>query len=140
VLLASVVGVALYERLGRFQVVFNLLDAAGLAAYSVIGTQMALALMLPIPAAILIGTINAVGGGLLRDVLAGEEPLLFQPSQFYALVAASGAGVFAALRVFGGVPEGIAGMIAALLIFLLRVAAMRFDWRTVPVRRPISDA
>jgi uncharacterized membrane protein YeiH len=101
---------------------------------------MALALMLPIPAAILVGTINAVGGGLLRDVLAREEPLLFQPSQFYSLVAATGAAVFAALHVLTDLSDGLAGTIAALLIFLLRVAVIRFDWRTVPVRRPSSGS
>lgn len=135
VLLASVVGAGLYERLERVTVVFNLLDAAGLAAYSVIGTQMALSLSLPIPAAVLIGTINAVGGGLLRDVLAREQPLLFQPSQFYALVAATGASVFAALRIFTPLPGAVAGTVAAALIFALRVAAIRYDWKTVPVRR-----
>ena len=136
ILLASIIGATLYERIDRFRVVFNLLDAAGLAAYSVIGTQMALALSLPVPAAVLVGTVNAVGGGLLRDLLAREEPLLFQPSQFYALVSASGALTFAGLRLLTPLPGGISGMLAALLIFGLRLAAIRYDWKTVPVRRP----
>src|SRR6185369_1567373 len=136
ILLASIAGATLYERIDRFQFVFGLLDAAGLADYSVIGTQMALSLSLPVPAAVLVGTVNAVGGGLLRDLLAQEEPILFQPSQFYALVAASGAMAFAALRSFTSLPGGVAGILAALWIFALRVAAIRYDWRTVPVRRP----
>lgn len=135
ILVASITGATMFERLGRFQVIFNLLDAAGLAAYSVIGTQMALALSLPVPAAVLVGTVNAVGGGLLRDLLAREDPILFQPSQFYALVSATGALAFAVLRLLTPLPGSIAGTLAALLIFALRAAAIRFDWKTVPVRR-----
>lgn len=55
---------------------------------------MAMEQALPIPAAIFIGTVNAVGGGLLCDVLVREEPLLFKPSQFYALVSAAGSSGF----------------------------------------------
>jgi uncharacterized membrane protein YeiH len=133
VLAATVVGAGIHLRLDRFTLTFNLLDAAGLAAYAVIGTQTALSLGLPMPAAVFIGVVNAVGGGLLRDVLAREEPLLFQPSQFYALVAMLGALLFALLRQpLGG---GLAGTLASLLIFLLRVLAIRFDWKTRPVRK-----
>ena len=44
-------------------------------------------------------TINAVGGGLLRDVLVREEPLLFKPGQFCALIVLGGCGLFALLRI-----------------------------------------
>ena len=56
---------------------------------------------LSIPAAILVGTINAVGGGLLRDVLTREVPLLFKPGQFYALTALVGCICFVILAVAG---------------------------------------
>ena len=39
-----------------------------------------------------VGVTNAVGGGLLRDILTGEEPLVFKPGQFYVLTALAGAG------------------------------------------------
>ncbi len=134
VLAASLMGALLYEHLDRFNVVFNLLDAVGLAAYAIVGTQMALHHELPIPAAIFIGTVNAVGGGLLRDVLVREEPLLFKPSQFYALVAAMGSAAFVLLRVFTTLPGGMAGLTAGILIFVLRVLSIRYDWKTSPLR------
>jgi uncharacterized membrane protein YeiH len=134
VLVATMFGARVSHRLDRYDVVFNLLDAVGLAAYAVVGTQMALARQLPVLAAVLVGTVNAVGGGLLRDVLAREEPLLFQPSQFYALVAAVGALVFVVLQA-AGLPPGAAGAAACVLIFALRAAVIRYDWRTRPVRR-----
>ena len=49
---------------------------------------------LAVPAAILVGVINAAGGGVLRDVLTREEPLVFKPGQFYVLTALAGASPF----------------------------------------------
>lgn len=134
VLAASLIGGLLYEHLDRFDVVFNLLDAVGLAAYAIVGTQMALHYQLTIPAAIFIGTVNAVGGGLLRDVLVREEPLLFKPSQFYSLVAAVGSTAFVILRLSTALPGSLAGLLAGSLIFVLRVLAIRYDWKTSPLR------
>ena len=134
--IASIVGSLLHERLDRFGVVFNLLDAVGLAAYAIVGTQMALRQGLPIPAVIFIGTVNAVGGGLLRDVLVREEPLLFKPSQFYALVAALGATLFVLLRLYTSLSGSLAGMLACTFIFVVRVLTIRYDWKTSPLRLP----
>jgi len=134
VLAASVIGSLLFEHLDRFGLVFNLLDAAGLAIYAIVGTQMALAASLPIPAAIFIGTVNAVGGSLLRDVLVREEPLLFKPSHYYALAAALGSAAFVMLRMSAAMPGTLAGSLSALLIFLVRVLAIRYDWKTSPLR------
>jgi uncharacterized membrane protein YeiH len=138
VFVASFLGSLGYDRLKRFDVIFGLLDAAGLAAYAIVGTQMALKGDLPVPAVIFVGTVNAVGGGLLRDVLVREEPLLFKPSQFYALVAALGATAFVLLRLYTTMPGGLAGFLACGLIFLLRVLAIRYDWKTSPLRFPAT--
>ena len=60
----------------------SLVDALGLGIYAVVGVQKSLDAALSIPAAILVGTINVVGGSLLRDVLTREVPPLFKPGQF----------------------------------------------------------
>lgn len=141
VLAASLAGALMDGHLDRFDVAFNLLDAVGLAAYAIVGTQMALHDSLPIPAAIFIGTVNAVGGGLLRDVLVREEPILFKPSQFYALVAALGCTAFVLLRLWTPLPGGVSGLLACILIFVLRVLSIRYDWKTSPLRiRPVASA
>ena len=66
------------------------IDAIALAVYAVVGADKALAAGYAPIGAVVIGMTNAVGGGLLRDILVREEPLLFKPGQFYVL-AASGA-------------------------------------------------
>lgn len=134
VLAASVIGSLWFEHLDRFGLVFNLLDAGGLAIYAIVGTQLALAGALPVPAAIFIGVVNAVGGSLLRDVLVREEPLLFKPSHYYALAAALGSGSFVLLRASTPLPGSLSGGLAALLIFVIRLLAIRYDWKTSPLR------
>jgi uncharacterized membrane protein YeiH len=88
---------------------------------------------LPLGAAILVGAVNAAGGGLLRDVLTREVPLLFKPGQFYALTAVVGAAVFVSLTLSERMDLQNAAFVAIGSTFLLRVLAIRFDWRTPPV-------
>lgn len=114
----------------RLASVFSLLDAVGLAAYSVIGAQLSLSSGLSLPAAVVVGTINAVGGGLIRDILTREEPLMFRPGHFYALAAAVGSAAFILLHKKAHLDGGTAGMISVALAFALRALAVRYDWRT----------
>jgi uncharacterized membrane protein YeiH len=75
----------LEDRLAKTYItVLSLVDALGLGIYAVVGAQKSLDHGLPVGAAILVGAVNASGGGLLRDVLTREVPLLFKPGQFYA--------------------------------------------------------
>ena len=124
----------LENRLAKTYVtVLSLVDALGLGIYAVVGAQKSLNRGLPLGAAILVGAVNAAGGGLLRDVLTREVPLLFKPGQFYALTAVVGAAVFVALTLSERMDLQNAAFVAIGSTFLLRVLAIRFDWRTPPV-------
>ena len=72
-------------------------DAIGLAVYCVVGTRIALLAGLSPVAAAVLGLVTAVGGGILRDVVAGEPPAVFGGRGWYALPAILGAGTTAAL-------------------------------------------
>lgn len=131
---ACVTGYLFGQRLDRFNLAFTVIDALGLAAYGVIGARMSLAAGLSAPAAVLVGVVNATGGGALRDVLAREEPLMFKPGQFYVLAALAGAGLFVALTTqFKTSPDAAAfwGLGAT---FSLRLLSILYDWRTSPLR------
>ena len=56
-----------------------LIDAAGLGAYAVVGMDRALAAGFSLPGVVVVGMVNAVGGGILRDVLLNTEPDMFKP-------------------------------------------------------------
>ena len=121
-----------FDRLGR---VIAVIDALGLGAFAVYGTQKSLSAGLSEPAAILGGLITCVGGGILRDVLVREEPLLFRPGQFYALVALLGCGVYVGLRRWGLASAADAANITIAIVFVVRMRAIRFNWHTRAFRR-----
>jgi uncharacterized membrane protein YeiH len=79
--------------------------------------------------------VTGLGGGLLRDIIVREEPLIFRAGQFYALAAAAGCTVFVTLVARLGVSAPVAGILSVAGTFLFRVAAIQCDWRTSPLRR-----
>ncbi|QYM79052.1 TRIC cation channel family protein [Horticoccus luteus] len=134
VVLAGVVAaMALGSHVHRFRRVIALIDALGLGAYACFGVQKSLHAGLAAPAAVLVGVINAAGGGLVRDLLTGEEPLVFRPGQFYVLAALLGAVTFVFLVVQLQLPGTMAALLATTLTFLVRVLTVSFNWRTAPI-------
>jgi uncharacterized membrane protein YeiH len=111
------------------------IDALGLGAFAVTGVDRTLGAGLGYSAAILGGTLTAVGGGLLRDVLVREEPLLFKPGQFYAMVAIAGSGMFIALQHWKVAAPEDAAVYTIVAVFVLRMLSIRFNWRTSAVQR-----
>ncbi|MCK7575521.1 MAG: trimeric intracellular cation channel family protein [Chromatiales bacterium] len=104
---------------------FLIPDAAGLALFTISGTKAALVWGAPWLVASFMGVITGVVGGILRDVLCNEEPLVFQGT-LYATAAWAGALVFLGLTTWE-IDPGQAAMTGGTLIFLLRVAAIRWD-------------
>ncbi len=100
-------------------------DAAGLAAFSVLGTAKAIAFGVePLPAVVL-GIITGCAGGIIRDVIAGVPSILMRPELY--VTAAALAASLCALGTVGGIDEGLVWAIAALAGFALRGAAL--VWR-----------
>ena len=74
-------------------------DAFALALFTIIGTRKGVALHFTLPVAVLLGVITGVAGGILRDVLTGEVPLVFQPQIYlYATAALAGGTAFVLLN------------------------------------------
>lgn len=100
------------------------LDAVGLAAFAVYGAAKAMSFGIPPVVAGMMGVVTGCVGGIMRDLLAGEPSILLRP-ELYVTAAALAAGLFVALR-WLGLDIPVAGLIAALLGFLLRAFAI---WR-----------
>ena len=114
------------ERLARPLLVF---DAAGLGLFCVAGTIKALEHGLAPGAACFLGVVTAVGGGVLRDVLARETPALFQTtSELYAVPAVAGALVIGIAWTFEATGPALESGVAV-TIFVVRLLALRFHWR-----------
>jgi uncharacterized membrane protein YeiH len=130
VLAGTVVGAWFANHVHRLRLVLLMADALGLGIYAVVGAQASLDAGLPVLSAGLVGVTNAVGGGVLRDVLVREEPLVFKPGEFYALAALAGAAAFIGLAVELHVDATLSALVAILVAFATRVLSMLLGWRT----------
>jgi uncharacterized membrane protein YeiH len=104
-----------------------LFDAAGLALFAVSGAHKALAYGLNPIMATLLGMVTGIGGGMARDVLLAEIPIVLR-SELYAVAALVGAA-FVAMANMLQLPSGVAALLGAALCFGLRVLAIRHDWQ-----------
>lgn len=102
-------------------------DAAGLALFAVVGAQKGLAAGVPIPSAIAFGAMTATFGGIIRDIIAGDRPMVLWSRDFYVTAAAAGAGATVGLAQMGLAPVLVMlGGVAA--GFGLRAGSILFGW------------
>lgn len=99
-------------------------DAFGLAVFTVSGAGVALAQQAPASTAVIMGIMTGVAGGVVRDVLCNEIPLIFQ-KEIYATACLAGAVVLVLLRK-AGVPGEIVAGAAMLTVLCIRLAAIRW--------------
>lgn len=138
---AAAAGVtAVFARhLHRLRAPFVVADAIALGFYAIVGAQKTLAVGLPALAAVLVGVVNAVGGGVLRDVLVREVPLVFRPSELYAVAALVGSGLFVTLAVAGHVSPSLVAPLGIVTTIAVRLLSMRLGWRTEAIWREEGD-
>lgn len=113
----------------------DIADAFGLALFTIVGVEKSLLYQSSTIIAIMLGVVTGVAGGMLRDVLRREVPLVFQPEIYlYATAAFFGAVVFVLLRqAFGDFPG--MRLIAMGVILFLRLAAI--GWK---LRLPVFES
>ncbi|WP_433368574.1 trimeric intracellular cation channel family protein [Actinoplanes sp. CA-142083] len=131
--IASVAVFWLHPQLSRLRRTVLLLDAAGLGLFTVTGTLKALDANVPPVGACLIGMITAIGGGLARDLLTGEIPVVLQ-RDIYAVAALGGAILVTILHGLG-LAGPIPTVVAAVLITGVRLLALYRRW-SAPIAVP----
>lgn len=130
---AGLAGFLFHPRIGRLNQSIRLLDALGLGVFAVAGALKSLdAGISPIPA-ILLGVVSGVGGGVIRDLLGGDIPLVLR-RDIYALAALLGASACVAI-VELGLANGIATATGIASTLALRVLAIWFGWQAPRPRR-----
>ncbi len=138
-LVATVVVFFYHPVVSRLARTVELVDAVGLGLFCATGTAKALDLGATPVAAVFLGTVTGVGGGVVRDVLAATIPSLFRPmSSLYAVPAVAGClGLVLSAR--GGAPSDLAVVVAAVAITGVRLLAIWRGWRA-PSPRPDSSS
>jgi uncharacterized membrane protein YeiH len=107
-----------------------ILDALGLALFTIIGAQVAEGLEHKGVVVVVMGTLTGVAGGALRDVLTGEIPLILRKGQIYATAAI--AGVVAYVLLQNVLDRTMAGLSGMAIIAAVRLGAIAWNW-TLPV-------
>ena len=135
VIAGCLLAILFFKHVERLSKPFLIIDALATGAYGVVGASKAFEAGLAIPACIFVGVVNAVGSGLIRDVLVREEPLMLKPGQFYFIASVLGVAGFAVLTQFFRVPIVASAIAAIAITFIFRLLAIFFDWKTRSVLR-----
>ncbi|MFT6615004.1 MAG: putative membrane protein YeiH [Halopseudomonas sp.] len=102
-------------------------DAFGLAIFTVIGTQVALAQSAPVSAAVIMGVMTGVAGGVIRDIICNEIPLIFH-REIYATACIAGSLVYIALYRLD-TPRDLDVAISVATVLAIRLAAIHWHLR-----------
>ncbi|MFZ6735526.1 trimeric intracellular cation channel family protein [Undibacterium sp. Ji42W] len=105
-----------------------LADALGLGLFSVTGASLAQEAQMPMFVCVMMGVITGIFGGVLRDIICNEIPLVFRRSHLYATCAFAGCWTYLILN-WLEVNEGVALGFGVGICFVLRMMAVRFDWK-----------
>ena len=105
-------------------------DALGLAMFSISGAQIAEGLEHRAVVVVLMGALTGVAGGVLRDVLTGEIPLILRKGQIYATAAIAGIVLYVLLQ--GWLDRTVAALAGMACIAAIRLGAIAWNW-TLPV-------
>jgi len=135
VFLAGTIAMLWYQYSKHFTFLINIIDAISLGMYAVFGTQKSIGLGFSIFSAFIIGFINAVGGGLLRDILIKEESHFFKPGQYYAVNSIVAITIFLLLGCVLEINGETSAITAIIGSTLLRYIAVKFDLQTKAVNQ-----
>jgi uncharacterized membrane protein YeiH len=137
-LVSTILAMAVAHLSHRLLPVLNILSAAYLGIWTVVGADRADHFGLGVVAVVLLGVVTAVGGGVIRDLLAGQVPVVLQAGPLYSIAALLGAVVLVALH-HSPLPRPVDGVTAAVLIFVLRLLAVHKRW-LLPEARALPTA
>jgi len=124
-ILAAVIITLVFRRVTHVGKTLLIMDTFGLAVATMSGAQLAIEMDVSWFAAILLGVITAVTGGLLRDVLCQVEPVLLH-RETIGTSALMGAITFVALNQLD-ISQNIAAIIGGAVVILTRVISIQFD-------------
>lgn len=126
ILIGVFISAILNDQLDKFSRTLTLFDAMGIAFFTIVGVQKSITYESSTIAAVILGMFSAVMGGVIRDTLMNENPLIFR-KEIYATACLSGAILFVTLPFFG-VNQSVNAFLSALLVFIVRILAVKYKF------------
>lgn len=127
VALGSLLAVLLYKKLNFYRKKFFIFDAMGLGVFTLTGIQISHTLNLNPVIGLTVATITAVFGGIIRDVLLNEIPLIFH-KEIYAFASIAGS-LFYGVLYYMHTPELISYILTIVFVFVFRLLIVKYQWR-----------
>ncbi len=121
------------KKLDRFRISLFLFDTIGLGVFTLIGLQKGLETGLHPAICIALGTMTACFGGVIRDILCNEIPVIFR-REIYATICLAGGILFFVLKRFD-LNENVLSITVAVFMIALRILAVTYRWTLQPVER-----
>lgn len=124
ILIGVVISAVANKQLDRLARTLFLFDAIGIGFFTIVGVQKSLSYDSSGIAAVIFGMFTAVMGGVIRDVMLNEVPLIFR-REIYATACLAGAVTYVTLDKLG-MESGINAFISAVIVFTIRIFAVRY--------------
>ena len=135
-IIALLVGILFSKKLSRMENAWLITDTLGLAMFTIAGLQKTLQYGHPFWVAIVMGCITGVAGGVMRDVLLKQEPIICQKDS-YAMASVAGGLIYWLLAALG-INIGITSIVTFFVICLVRYVAVRYHI-SLPLLRGEND-
>lgn len=122
------------KKLDRLRVSLFLFDTIGLGVFTLIGIERGIATGLHPVICVALGTMTACFGGVIRDILCNEIPVIFR-REIYATLCITGGIVFFLIRDNFEVDTEVLYVIVSAVIIVLRLMAVRYKWYLAPLEK-----
>lgn len=131
IILGFILTIVFRKRLDKLRTSLALFDTIGLGVYTLIGIQKGLDYHLHPVICVALGTVTACFGGVIRDILCTEIPVIFR-REIYATICIFGGIVFFVLRKLNFDNDNL-DIITALIIIAIRLLAVKYKWYLAPI-------
>lgn len=115
------------KKIIRQQSTWFIFDTIGLALFNIIGIEKTINMNYPLWMAVIMGSITGAAGGVIRDILINEEPLIFR-KDIYAVACILG-GIVYIICYKAGFPAEISALLSAFAVIAIRLLAVKYHWQ-----------
>lgn len=127
ILIGIIISLLFGKTVRKLRRTFFMFDTVGIAVFTVLGIQKALSIGLHPVIAIMMGMVSAVFGGVIRDIICNEIPLIFR-QEIYALTCLCGGALYVLLQNGGSSPI-INILTTVCFIVIFRILAVKYKWK-----------
>lgn len=133
IIAAAIIAALFFSYVKKLNRLLSTFDAIGLGMFTITGINKGVAAGLPLPVCVALGVITGTFGGLLRDVICGEQPILFT-REIYAAASLAGGILYIVAGRYSGVTGDIAQSVSVAVIVTIRLVSLRNNWQLPRLR------